>query len=314
MSPQGPGQIKISIVSPVYRSEKIIDELVRRIIEEVKKITDDFEIILVEDGSPDNSWTKIEENCLKDNRVKGIKLSRNFGQHYSITAGLEASKGDFVVVMDCDLQDNPKYISELYNKAQEGYEIVYTQKSERKHSFFKNFTAGLFFSVFNWLSDSQDAGKMVGSFSILSRKVVDNFIKIKDYHRHYLMVLRWMGFKHTYITIEHEKRYAGKSSYNFWRLLKHAVSGVTSQSDKLLYISITVGFLFFIFSIFAAVYLIYLYLEHGFKTGWTSTVVLILLSTGIILMSIGFTGIYIGKIFEQVKERPLYLVEKKTNF
>ena len=128
----------LSIISPVYKAEKIVDELVLRIKVEAEKITADYEIILVEDGGGDNSWSKIEENCLRDTHVKGVKLSRNFGQHFAITAGLEQSRGNVVIVMDCDLQDNPIYLRELHQKYKEGFDIVYTKKTKRKHSFFKN--------------------------------------------------------------------------------------------------------------------------------------------------------------------------------
>jgi len=218
----------ISIVSPVYKAEKIVDLLVERIITEVGKITEDFEIILVEDGSPDNSWQKIEENCQKDYRIKGIKLSRNFGQHYAITAGLDYTKGEWVVVMDCDLQDDPKYIQDLYNAALKGFDIVYTQKGKRKHSFVKNITSYFFNIIFNWLVDNKQwkSSKNVGSYSLLSKKVVKAFLEFKDYRRHYLMVLRWLGFNHTFVEIEHQKRYEGKSSYNFIKLLNLALDGI----------------------------------------------------------------------------------------
>ena len=134
----------ISIVSPVYRAEKIVDKLVERITEEVSKITDDFEIILVEDGSPDNSWEAIERNCQKDQRVKGIKLSRNFGQHYAITAGLEYARGEITIIMDCDLQDDPAHIHLLYQKYKEGYDTVFTKRIRRKHSFFKLITEKIY--------------------------------------------------------------------------------------------------------------------------------------------------------------------------
>jgi glycosyltransferase involved in cell wall biosynthesis len=304
----------LSIVSPVYQAEKIVDELVKRIAEEVTKITTNFEIILVEDGSPDNSWEKIAENCAKYPFVKGIKLSRNFGQHYAITAALHHAQGEYVVLMDCDLQDNPKYIADLYAKAQEGYDIVYTKKEQRKHSFFKNVTAKIFFTVFNYLSDNQKADDKTGAYSLLSRKVVDAFCLIQDYHRHYLNIIRFLGFSSTYIQIIHEERYEGRSSYNLSKLINHALNGITSQSDKLLRLSITVGFSFFIFAILWAFYLLIGFFIHGALAGYTSLMVALLLSTGIILMSIGVLGIYIGKIFEQVKSRPLYLVDKKINY
>src|SRR5436190_2196760 len=147
------GIVHLSVVRPVYQAEAILGELVRQITTSCSVITCDFEIILVEDGSPDASWQKIEDLCISDKRVKGIKLSRNFGQHYAITAGLQESRGDYVIVIDCDLQDNPKYIADLYRKANEGYDIVFTKKQRREHSFLKNFFAKFFFFIFNWLSD-----------------------------------------------------------------------------------------------------------------------------------------------------------------
>jgi polyisoprenyl-phosphate glycosyltransferase len=308
------GSVLLSVVSPVYRAEGILAELARQITASCAAITQDFEIILVEDGSPDNSWQKIEEACRSDKRVKGIKLSRNFGQHYAITAGLQESHGDYVVVIDCDLQDNPKYIADLYQKAKEGYDIVFTKKQKREHSFLKNLFARFFFFIFNWLADSQQATSDVGSYSLLSRKAVDAFCRIKDSHRHYLMILRVLGFRSTSISVVHEKRFAGKTSYSFSKLLKHAINGITSQSDKLLRLSIMVGLVYFFISVLAAAYLIIMYFVQGFKEGWASTIVLLLFSTGIILMSIGIAGIYIGKIFEQVKERPLYIIDRKINF
>lgn len=305
----------LSIVSPVYRAEKIVDLLVERIVAEVSKITEDFEIVLVEDGSPDNSWQKIEGNCRKDKRVKGIKLSRNFGQHYAITAGLDSAKGEWVVVMDCDLQDDPKYIQDLYNEALRGFDIVYTQKTKRKHSFFKNITAYLFNFVFNWLIDNKQwkSSKNVGSYSLLSRKVVNAFLEFKDYRRHYLMVLRWLGFNYTFVEIEHQKRYEGKSSYNFRKLLNHAIDGITSQSDKLLRITILFGLILSSVASLIGIYIIIRSFINPFQAGWASLVVLILFTSGLIITSIGVSAIYIGKIFEQTKQRPLFLIDKQIN-
>lgn len=307
--------MKLSVVSPVYRAEDIVDELVKRISEEVSKITTDFEIILVEDGSPDKSWDKIQSNCSRNSKVIGIKLSRNFGQHYAITAGLEASTGDYVVVMDCDLQDDPKYIKDLVDKAEEGYSIIYTQKEERKHGFFKNFTANFFYSIFNFLIDNQSSkgSNKVGSYSLLKREVVDAFLSVHDYRRHYLMVLRWLGFNHEFVKIIHEKRFAGKSSYNLKKLIIHALDGITSQSDKLLRLTAGFGLILSLISFIAALSIIFRYFIHPFQAGWASIMVLILFVGGLIILSIGICGIYIGKIFEQSKNRPLYIIEKKIN-
>jgi dolichol-phosphate mannosyltransferase len=313
MKEQMKNRCYLSIVSPVYAAEKIVDELVKRITLEADKITTDYEIVLVEDGGPDNSWTKIVENGKKNSKVKGIKLSRNFGQQYAISAGLENASGDWVIVMDCDLQDNPRYIKDLLDKAKEGYDIVYTSKQKRTHSFIKNFFAKIYFLIFNYLTENQSADDKTGAYSIMSRKVVDAFCRIKDAHRHYLMVLRILGFKSATITIEHDKRFEGESSYSFFKLLKLAMNGIVSQSDKLLRISISIGFTLFIISFIWTIYLVVLYFTGNPPPGYTSMMVMLLLSTGLILMSIGVAGIYIGKIFEQVKGRPLYFIDEKIN-
>lgn len=305
----------ISIVSPVYKAEKIVDELVRRIEEEVSKITPDYEILLVEDGSPDGSWTKIAEHCQKNKKVKGIKLSRNFGQHFAITAGVEKAKGDYVVVMDCDLQDDPVYFHQLYEQASAGYDIVYTNKKERQHSFLKNVTARGFNAVFNYLVDNKEwkAHSSVGSYSMLTRKAVNAFCSFNDYQRHYLIVLRWLGFNHTYVEIEHKKRFEGKSSYNLSKLLIHSINGITSQSDKLLRINVTVGLALSFLSLLSILYIVISYMFRSYLSGWASLIVVILFSTGVLLTSIGITGIYIGKTFEQTKGRPKYLIDKFLN-
>lgn len=305
----------ISVVSPVYRAGKIIPELVRRISEELSKITHFYEIVLVEDGSPDNSWEAIELACKLDTKVKGIKLSRNFGQHHAITAGLEQSKGLFVVVMDCDLQDDPAYIVQLYEQARDGYDIVFTRKQERKHGFFKNITASIFNRVFNYLIDNKNysADGNVGAFSMLTRKAVDAYCSITEYQRHYLMVLRWLGFNHTYVEIEHKERFEGKSTYTLSKLLAHAINGITSQSDKLLRLNITIGIALSLLSFLSILVIIILYFANGFMSGWASLITVILFSTGVLLTSIGISGLYIGKTFEQTKNRPLYLIDKFLN-
>jgi glycosyltransferase involved in cell wall biosynthesis len=305
----------ISIISPIYKAESLVDRLVESIVAEAIKITSDYEIILVEDGSPDNSWLKISENCSRNKKIKGIKLSRNFGQHFAITAGIELATGAYIIVMDCDLQDDPKYIAELYNSALKGYDIVYTEKEQRKHSKWKNITAGLFNRLFNYLVDNKSwkASSNIGSYSLITRKVADSFKLYNDYQRHYLMVLRWLGYTNTSIIVEHKERYEGKSSYNISKLLLHAINGITSQSDKLLRINVAIGLLLSALSFLGILIIIVLYFMHGFLYGWTSTAVLILFSTGMILTSIGITGLYVGKTFEQTKNRPKYIIDKFLN-
>ncbi len=305
--------MKLSVISPVYKAEEIVDTLVSRIENSVSKITDDFEIILVEDSSPDNSWEKIKENCKKSKKVKGIKLSKNFGQHYAITAGLEASSGDYVVVLDCDLQDNPDYIPEMYRKTKEGYDIVYAKMKNRAHTYLRNLYSKIFSMVFNLLAEKNYYLVSSSTYTLLSRKVVDSFCKINDAQRQYLLILQWLGFKSTVIEIVHEKRFDGKSSYSFAKLIEVALDGIISQSTKLLRVSIALGFMLSIISFVVLLYIVISYFFFEFKLGWTSIFSLILLSTGILLMSNGILGIYLGKTFEQAKGRPLYLIDEREN-
>lgn len=303
----------ISIVSPVYKAEAIVDELVKRISEEVSRITENYEIILVEDCGGDNSWKKIRENCLKDKRVKGIKLSRNFGQHYAITAGMNYAKGDYVIVMDCDLQHNPVHIKDLIKEAEKGNEIVLTKTTSRSHSFIKNFYSKTFYVIFNWLTETQIAEPNIGNFSLLGRKAINSFRSYNEYQRHYLPIIKSLGFSTSVIEIEHDDRYSGKSSYSFNKLVNLAISGITSQSNKLLRLIVVLGLVFVMLAFIFSFIIIFGYFKYGFMAGWTSIIIVLLLSTGVIMISMGVIGIYVGNIFSEVKKRPLYLVEEELN-
>jgi len=305
----------ISVVSPTYQAEKIVPQLVSRIAEEVQHLTNRFEIILVEDGSKDGSWNAIETAAAQHDYVKGVKLSRNFGQHYAITAGLTLAKGDYVVVIDCDLQENPKYIADLLNKAREGFDVVLTFRRVRRHGFLKNLWARMFFTIFNFLIDNKEyeASKSVGALSMLSRKAVNAFISYKEFHRHYLTIVRMIGFKRTFVEIEHEHRYEGKSSYTFSKLLRHALDGITSQSEKLLRLAAGVGLFLFLGSLVWTAAIVYFYFRTGLLNGYASIMGVQLLGTGLILIFMGIIGLYIGNIFAQVRERPLYIVEETIN-
>lgn len=307
---------EISVVSPVYMGEQSVRELVDHVRAAVERVTNDYEIILVEDGSADNSWRSIEVACREDRRVKGIRLSRNFGQIYAITAGLAATRGNYVVVLDCDLQDDPIYIPNLYRAALHGADIVYTRKRRRVHGGTRNFLGRSFHTLFNLLIGTQElrTESVIGNYTLLSRRVVEACLSFKECHRHYLGILRRLGFDATYIDIEHRDRPYGRSSYSVSKLVRVAVDIITSETDRLLYVSIGVGLGLVAISFVAAVYIVIAYFVHGFREGWASVFVLILTSTGAILTSLGITGVYIGKIFEQTKNRPLYLVRDRLNF
>lgn len=302
----------ISVVSPVYRAEKIVDELVRRLSSSLSKITDNYEIVLVEDGGGDNSWKEIEKNCSSDKKVKGIRLSRNFGQHYAITAGLNEASGDIIVILDCDLQDDPEHIEKLFKEFNNGYDVVFTKRIGRKHSFFKMMTAKIYNSLFKIFSD-KNYDLDVGSMTMISKRVKDEFLRLKDQDRLYIQLLKWVGFRSTFVSVEHRERYEGTSTYSLSKLFVTAIQGWTSYSDKLLRLSIYSGLIISFLSLLAGMSIILSYFLLKYQPGWPSLIVAILFSTGLILMSIGITGIYIGKIFEQTKERPLYIIDEKLN-
>ena len=233
--------MKISVVIPMYGCPEAIPELHKRLTDVLHKIVgDDYEIIMVNDSCPKGSWNNIKKVCQNDSHVVGIDLSRNFGQIRAILAGLDYSTGDWVVVMDCDLQDAPEEIEHLYNKAQEGYDVVFARRAHRKDSAFKIFVSGLFYRLYSWATDVK-YDESLENFSISSRKVIDSYCSMREMHRAFVMYIQWMGFKRTSIVVEHHERYAGKSGYSFKKRMNMATEILTSQSDKLLRVLFRVG-------------------------------------------------------------------------
>jgi len=305
--------IEISIVSPVYLAEDIVDTLIEQIKNEVQKITDRFEIILVEDGSSDGSWKKIHENCQKDKRITGIKLSRNFGQHQAILAGLNASKGEWIVVMDCDLQDRPQEIPNLYHKVLEGYDLVFAQRVKRRDNFLSKILSWYFYRILEYLTDNK-YDNTIANFGVYHRKVIDAIKSFGDIHHFFALMANWVGFRATKIPVVHGKRYMGKSSYNFRKKYKLALWIILLFSEKPLRIAINIGFLITLIAIIYAVYIIYRVIVHDIGVvGWSSLIVSIWFLSGIIISIIGIVGLYIGRIFEQVKQRPRYIIDCSIN-
>lgn len=305
----------LSIVSPVYRAERTVAELVRRIREAVEPISREFEIVLVEDGSPDRSWEAIARECERDPRVKGIRLSRNFGQHAAITAALAHARGRYVVVMDCDLQDDPADIPQLYRKAREGFDVVFARKRQRRFGVLKNLTARAYYRLFQWLSGVR-YDPNIGSFSMLSRRVVEAFLRFGDYRRGYVMVLDWLGFERGYVEVEHQDRYEGASSYSLGKLLVHALNITLTYSEKPLYVSVWVGLVLSLVAVLSGVVLVIRYFTSDVgenALGWTSLIVSLFFLSGLILMSLGVLGVYLSRIFEQVKHRPIFVVAESHN-
>lgn len=306
-------EVHISIVSPVYRAENLVDKLVDRIVESVSQLTDSFEIILVEDCGPDNSWQKIVDNCNKNPKVKGIRLSRNYGQQHAIQAGLDASKGEYVITMDCDLQDKPEEIYKLYNKAKEGYQIVCASRQNRQDDFFKKILSRIFYSTLGYLTETKQ-DRTVANFVCYHRKAVNALALVKDHNRYYPMLQQLIGFNYTKVEIEHAEREDGKSSYSFKKRLRLAMDTILTFSDKPLRLAVKFGVLLSIISIVAAIFMVILYIfSNVIVPGWSSILLLLSFLSGTIISVLGMVGLYVGRTFESVKQRPTYIINEKIN-
>ncbi|NOU47048.1 MAG: glycosyltransferase family 2 protein [Bacteroidales bacterium] len=303
----------LTIVSPVYQAELILSELVDRIEVAVVKITNDFEIILVEDCSSDNSWDVIEQIALRNKRVKGIKLSRNFGQHYAITAGLDQSKGEWIVVMDCDLQDQPEEIINLFNKTKEGFDIVLARRIDRKDALAKRLFSKLFYQTLGYLTGSEQDEK-VANFGIYRRSVIDAVIGMRESIRYFPTMIKWVGFRSTKLNVDHDERFEGKSAYNLKRLFKLATDIILAYSDKPIRLLIKTGLFISGGSFIIAIVYFVKWLQGDISVlGYTSLIISVWLLSGFIIATLGVVGLYVGKTFEGVKNRPIYIIEKKVN-
>jgi dolichol-phosphate mannosyltransferase len=306
-------KVHISVVSPVYMGGNIVEELVKQIKQAILSITEDFEIILVNDSSPDNSWKEIVEECAKDSHVKGINLSRNFGQHNAITAGLHYAQGDWIVVMDCDLQDRPDEIPNLYSKAQEGWEIVYARRAKRKDKFSKRISSTFFHLVYNYLSGLK-TDSSIANFGIYHKSVIAEFNKMKEVARSFPSLVHYLGFNSCTIDVQHSERFEGASSYTLAKLIHLTGDVILSNSNKPLKLTVKMGFGISILAFLLALYNIIAHLA-GIITleGFTTTIFSIWFVGGLILLVLGIVGLYIGKIFDQVKERQLFIVSNEVN-
>lgn len=308
-----PATLLISVVSPVYRSEACVNELYQRLTAVLRPLTEDYEILLVEDGSPDESWERITAIAARDPKVVAIQLSRNFGQHRAIAAGLTASRGRYIVVMDCDLQDPPEFIPQLLERMQAGYDIVYTERQSRVHPAFKRLTSYLFCLLLNALAPLA-APPERGAFSMISRQVVDAYLQVTDVHQYYLAVLHWLGFRSTCIKIPHAPRFAGGSTYSVGKLLSLGFNAIVSHSTRLLHFSTAMGLLFAVFAGVQICYLIYRKFAHSISIdGWASLMATLWLVGGAILFSLGVMGLYLGRMFEHTRRRPLFIVREQRN-
>lgn len=302
----------ISVVIPVYKAEGCLHELYRRLHAALETITRDFEIVLVEDCGGDRSWAIIQTLAQGDPRVKGLQFSRNFGQHYGITAGLDHCDGDWVVVMDCDLQDRPEEIPKLYAKALEGYEVVLARRGCRQHALVKRLASRMFYATLNYLADMRYDAE-VGNFRIVSRKVVEYYRQMRENLRFFGGLVDWMGFPTASIDVEHAERYAGETSYSFAKLWKLGIETIIAYSDKPLRLAIRFGFLMSIASFLYALKIAFEALTvQSPVMGWSSLIVSLYFLGGLIISLLGILGLYLGKTFDETKRRPLYIVNHKT--
>jgi len=278
--------------------------------ESLAAITPDYEIILVNDACPQNSWEVIKQIVAEDPHVKGVDLSRNFGQIRAITAGLHYAEGEWVVVMDCDLQDKPEEIRRLYGKAQEGYDVVFARRAARKDTFFKILSSMFFYWIYGYFTAGA-FDNTICNFSISRRIVMENYMRMGDQNRAFILFIKWMGFRQAVIDIEHAERASGNSSYTLRKQLQLALEIITTQSNKPLILSIKMGFTVSFLSFLYAIYLAIRYLIYNVSVaGWTSTIVSIYFVGGIILAQMGILGLYIGYIFDQTKQRPIFIVRE----
>lgn len=304
-------RVDISIVSPVYKAESLISNLVIQIRHAIKPLNENFEILLIEDGSPDKSWEQIEKLCLQFPEIRGIQLSRNFGQHHAISAGLSLARGAWIVVMDCDLQDQPSEIPKLLKKAREGYDVVLARRVLRQDGFFKKLSSIIFYHVLSWLTGMKH-DPTIANFGIYSRKVIDAINSMPESIRYFPTMVRWVGFQTTSVSVEHAKRKKGETSYNFKRLLNLALDICLAYSDKPLRLVVGTGFIIsFLGFIFAAITIMQALRGEILVLGYASLIVSTWLLSGLVIFIIGVVGLYVGKCFEGIKRRPSFIISEK---
>lgn len=310
-----PGTVpKISVVSPVYCCGDCLRELCTRIAAALVPLGIDYEIILVDDASPDQAWPTMRELCEGDARVKALALSRNFGQHYAIAAGLEHASGEWIVVLDCDLQDRPEEIPRLYAKALEGHDIVFAEREARQDGWFKRSTSRAFIALLNYLT-AAGYDYRTANFGIYRRTVIDAVRSMGDQSRFFPVLVRWTGFRSTSIPVRHDARAEGGSSYSLRKLIRLGLDIILASSDKPLRLVAALGLVVSIVAVGMTVFSLFRYLHGDIAVaGYTSLIASMWLLAGVILFCMGIIGLYVGRVFESVKLRPVFIVRDRLNF
>ncbi len=303
----------ISVVIPVFNEESNLPVLYERLVNSVTSISNDYELIFVNDGSKDNSLNIIKELSLKNPQVKYIDFSKNFGHQLAVFAGLENAKGDTIVIIDADLQDPPELIKELYSKMKEGYDVVYAQREQRVgESWHKLMTAKLFYRFINRLSEVS-IPLDTGDFRIISKKINDIIVSMPERNKFLRGQIAWTGFNQTFVSYNREERYAGKTNYSYSKMFSFAFDGITAFSNLPLRLATYLGFAVSLISFFFILYTLYQkYFKHDVVQGWSSLMVSILFIGGVQLICLGIIGEYLGRIMDNVKQRPLYIVRESN--
>lgn len=299
-----------SVIVPVYNEEETIQEFYNRLKKTLEKDFSHFnhEIIYVDDGSSDGSYKMLEALSNKDPIVNVISFSRNFGHHIAVTAGLDHATGDYVVMMDGDLQDQPEEIIKLFAKLQEGYDVVAGERINKKFSFFKRTSSRLFVWIIRSLTDKRIIINNT-IFRIVTKQVVVEIKKLREMHRYLVGVIGWVGFKHTTTPVEHGKRYAGTSKYTIKKQLKLAFDAIVSFSDRFLHVISCLGFFLVIISAILICITVYKKIYYGIPVlGWASLLTTILFIGGVQIIILGVLGEYIGRTYMEAKHRPLYVI------
>ncbi|MBD2004851.1 MULTISPECIES: glycosyltransferase family 2 protein [Cyanophyceae] len=307
---------KYSLVIPVYNEEKTLPELYRRISELMERLDDQAELILVNDGSKDRSLQLLRDLHERDPRVCYLSLARNFGHQIAVTAGLNYVRGEVIVILDADLQDPPELIPDMVEKWRQGYHVVYAKRTQRqKESWFKRFTAYIFYRLLKQLADV-DIPTDTGDFCLMDRQVVDVLNSMPERDRYIRGMRSWIGFQQTAVYFERHPRFAGEVKYTFSKSLSLAINGLVSFSKVPLRISTYVGLLAAVAAIFMGLLVIYwrIFVPQSPLTGFTIILVAIFFLGAVQLVSIGILGEYIGRIYEEVKGRPLYTLSEVGGF
>jgi glycosyltransferase involved in cell wall biosynthesis len=308
----------LSIIIPAFNEEKVIPVLYERLTATMQSITDDYEVIWVNDCSTDGTLDALRRICALDQRVRYLSLSRNFGHQKAITAGLEHCHGKAAVIMDGDLQDPPEFIAQLWSKYQEGYKVVYAQRAERKgEHFLKKATAAVFYRLLKKMVNL-DIPVDTGDFRLIDRVIIDCLARMPEQHKFIRGQIAWIGYRQASVRYVREERHSGKSHYSISKLIHLAIDGITAFSNYPLHLTTIAGFIVSAFSFLVILYALYSkFVLHEAVTGWTSLIISSMFIGGIQLIAIGIIGQYISRISSDVRKRPLYVVEedsgKETN-